>query len=107
MAAGTLISLDEYLHTSYRPDCEYVDGLLIERNAGKRDHSILQALLVWALINAGREFGFWAYPEQRIKVAGERVRIPDVSVVLGKLAAEQVFTSPPFLCIEILSPDDR
>lgn len=35
-----------------------------------------------------------------------RFRIPDVCVVLGK-ATEQVFRTPPFLCIEILSPEDR
>ena len=32
MAAGTLISREEYLHTSYCPDCEYADGKPVERN---------------------------------------------------------------------------
>ncbi len=26
------ISVSEYLHTSYRPDCDYVDGMVEERN---------------------------------------------------------------------------
>src|ERR1035438_8849467 len=33
-------------------------------------------------------------------------RVPDVCLVLGE-PAEQIFRTPPFICIEILSPDDR
>ena len=29
MAVGTFVSVEEYLHTSYRPDCDYVDGVLL------------------------------------------------------------------------------
>jgi Uma2 family endonuclease len=36
-----------------------------------------------------------------------RYRVPDVCVVVGPEPDEQVFTQPPFLCIEILSPEDR
>ena len=34
MAASVHILLSEYLHTSYRPDREFVDGELVERNVG-------------------------------------------------------------------------
>jgi Uma2 family endonuclease len=34
-------------------------------------------------------------------------RVPDVCVVAGPEPEEQIFRSPPFICIEILSPDDR
>jgi hypothetical protein len=39
MAAATPlpISVSEYLHTSYRPDCDYVDGVVEERNLGELD----------------------------------------------------------------------
>jgi hypothetical protein len=33
MATTTLLSVEEYLRTSYSPDREYRDGVLIERNA--------------------------------------------------------------------------
>ena len=39
MPTGTLISVEQYLATSYRPDCDYVDGRIEERNLGKLDHS--------------------------------------------------------------------
>ena len=44
--------------------------------------------------------------EQRVQVAPTRFRIPDVCIVLGA-PNEQVFRNPPFLCVEILSPEDR
>jgi hypothetical protein len=39
MGVGTLVSLEEYLHTSYRPDCDFVEGHVLERNVGLRTHS--------------------------------------------------------------------
>ena len=32
MATAIIISLTEYLNTSYRPDREYLDGEIVERN---------------------------------------------------------------------------
>ena len=43
MPSRTLVSVEEYLHTSYDPDCDYVDGELEERNVGELDHSDLQS----------------------------------------------------------------
>jgi len=39
-------------------------------------------------------------------VSPTRFRVPDVCVVLGR-TNEQIFRTPPFLCIEVLSPEDR
>lgn len=33
MPTETLISVEEYIATSYRPDCDYMDGRIEERNA--------------------------------------------------------------------------
>jgi hypothetical protein len=38
-------SLADYLRTSYRPDCDYVDGEVQERNGGEFDHAAVQAFL--------------------------------------------------------------
>ena len=36
----TLVSVEEYLNTSYDgADREYVDGRIVERNLGEKDHS--------------------------------------------------------------------
>jgi Uma2 family endonuclease len=47
------------------------------------------------------------FPEQRVRIRDKRYLIPDVCVVLGERPPEPVFTSPPLLWIEILSPDDQ
>jgi Uma2 family endonuclease len=106
MAAGTQISVEEYLHTAYRPDCDYVDGVVEERNLGERDHSWIQGKLVAFFLARFRESGIAALPEWRFQTKPTRFRIPDVVVTRGK-PDEQILTRPPLVCIEILSPEDR
>lgn len=100
------MSVDEYLATVFRPDCDYVDGEVQERNLGERDHSFIQKRLVQFLANREPQWGIEVYPEQRVQVSPTRFRIPDVAVVLGS-TDEQILRKPPFLCIEVLSPEDR
>ena len=48
MAATTLIPIEVYMRTSYRPDVDYVDGVIEERNLGQNDHSAWQdAISAW------------------------------------------------------------
>jgi Uma2 family endonuclease len=105
MAASTQTSVEEYLKTAYRPDCDYVDGVIEERNLGERDHSWTQGRLVTFFMSQFRETGIAALPEWRVQVRPTRFRIPDVVVTRGK-PEEQILTKPPLLCIEILSPED-
>jgi len=102
----TLISVEKYLATSYRPDCDYVDGRIEERNVGEWDHSRLQAAITAYFYAREKRWGIAVAPELRVQVKPSRFRIPDVCIVLGR-PGEQVLTKPPFLCIEILSPEDR
>ena len=102
---ATLISVDEYLKASYRPDCEYVDGEVLERNVGEWDHSRLQTLLLKFLLRYEDETSLLVVAEQRVQVKATRFRIPDLTVVRGK-PGEQILTRPPLLCIEVLSPRD-
>jgi Uma2 family endonuclease len=106
MSTTALVSLQEYLTTTYRPDCDYVDGVLFERNVGQKDHSKLQgAVLLWFYARR-QELRVTAFVEQRIRVSARRFRIPDVCVLHLPEPDEQVFTQPPYICIEILSPED-
>ena len=107
MASRTLISVEEYLRTSYRPDCDYVDGEVLERNVGETDHSWLQMVLSASLFGRREEWDITVLPEQRVQVTARRFRIPDICVVRGPKPAEQILIRPPFICIEILSPEDR
>lgn len=108
MASITLVPLSEYLDTSYRPDCEYLDGELLERNVGEWDHSRLQGLLIHYFGAREKQLGIIAVPEQRVQVKPTRFRIPDITVLTAvPPAGTRILTEPPFLCIEILSPSDR
>jgi Uma2 family endonuclease len=106
MPTGTLISVEQYLATSYRPDCDYVDGRIEERNFGEWDHSKLQAAITAYFYQRRKTWNISVAPEQRVQVSPTRFRIPDVCVVLGE-PDSQIFRQPPFICIEILSKDDR
>jgi len=104
----TLISVEEYLNTSYEgPDREYLDGRIVERNSGEKDHSWPQGELIVFFASLRKTLRAYAFPEQRVQVTQTRYRIPDVCVYIGAKPNEQVFRTPPFLAIEILSKPDR
>lgn len=107
MQTGLLVPVEKYLSTSYRPGREYLDGFVLVRNSGEQDHSALQSFLIIYLGNRQKEWGIRVFPEQRVQVTPRRFRVPDICVVSGARPQEQIFTHPPFLCIEILSKDDR
>jgi Uma2 family endonuclease len=105
MATSVQIPVDVYLHTSYRPDREYVDGEVRERNVGKWEHARLQWLLAWWFGSHESEWGCIGSTEQRVAVSKTRIRIPDL-VILKAGHPPDVLVEPPLLVIEILSPDD-
>jgi Uma2 family endonuclease len=105
MATVSHIPLEQYLAVSYRPDREYVDGEIRERNVGKWEHARVQALLAAWFVNHEQAWGITCSTEQRIRVSQDRVRVPDL-VVLTAGPQPDVLTEPPLLIIEILSPDD-
>jgi Uma2 family endonuclease len=109
MATDVRVPVEEYLATSYEPDREYVDGILVERNVGEHDHSLIQTLLMEAFLARRREWNIRVFPQQRIRVREQPKtwRIPDLCVMKLPYRRERFFTEPPLLVIEILSPDDR
>jgi Uma2 family endonuclease len=107
MSTATLVSLEEYLKTPYEPDCDYVDGIVEERNLGEKDHSWLQKALTIYLGNREKQWNVLVFPELRIRVSPTRVRIPDLCIFPRDAHIDQVPANPPLVCIEILSPEDR
>jgi Uma2 family endonuclease len=105
MATALHIPLHEYLGSSFRPDREYVDGEVRERNVGKWEHARVQWLLAAWFGAHEKEWGIVGSTEQRIRVSPTRIRVPDL-VVLTAGPQPDVITDPPLLVIEILSPDD-
>jgi len=105
--ATLLVSEEEYLDSSYHPDREFVDGQLLERNVGERKHSILQSELIIYFGTRRRQWRVQAFPAQRVRLADRHYRVPDVSVYKEPAPREDVFATPPFIAIEILSRKDR
>ena len=103
----SLISIDEYLRTSYKPDVDFVDGEIKERKMGQYDHGKIQAYITFLFMQNAKAWHTDAIVEQRIRVAARRVRIADVAVLRADAPREQVTTTPPLICIEIMSPEDR
>ena len=97
---SALTSLEEYLHTSYSPDCEYVDGVVRERHVGLRPHSGTLSNLIVLLWGEGRH----VWPTVRLRTAPTRCRVPDVCVTVDDPRTD-VFETPPFIVIEILAPE--
>ena len=101
------ISVSEYLHTSYEPDCDYVDGVIEERNLGELDQSDVQdSLLAWFRTHS-KKWGYRAVPEIRVQVFATRFRVADVCIIPRSVLREQIVQTPPLAIIEILSPEDR
>ena len=105
MATSVLIPIAEYLSTSYRPDREYIDGELLEKNVGTWEHGRVQMLLAAWFVQHEQEWRVQGATEWRTAVAETRIRIPDVALVrLGPQT--KVLREPAILIVEILSPSD-
>jgi Uma2 family endonuclease len=101
MSAATIVSLEDYLHRTEKPYCEYVDGVLYPKAMATKLHSLIQFLLQVMLDRQGVE----ALAEVHVRLSPTKYLIPDV------IAAPEIQspypTEPVLLCVEILSPEDR
>ena len=103
-----LISADEYLNSSYHPDREYVDGVLVERGEATIAHALLHVILCSPLSAYRRQLRFEPLPSVRTQIVeGARYRIPDLMLCPVPLPAGKIVNSIPWAVIEILSPEDR
>lgn len=106
MKSSTLVSVEEYLASHYDPDRDYVDGELVERNVGEYDLARLQMLLAGYLLRGEKKWNIRVLVEQRVQVRTARYRVPDICVIHRSTEIHQILDCPPFLCIEVLSPND-
>ncbi len=106
MATSALLSVSEYLATSYSPDCDYIDGQVQERNLGEKPHGGLQGFLVTCFAIHRKQWSVRAIPELRVQVSATRFRVPDVCAIRIPSKQENILREPPLLCIEVLSPED-
>lgn len=98
------VSVEEYLSTVFEHDCEYVDGVIEERDLGEFEHAYIQGLLVTLFNNHRGDWGVYALPEQRVQTQKSHFRVPDVVILREGSKREPILTHPPLLAIEVQSP---
>src|SRR2546427_466977 len=96
---GTLVSVEEYLARTGKPNCEYEDGVLHPKPMPTFSHSNLQYIATALL----RGQGAHAFPELTVRLSPTKFLVPDVAVV--RHVEGNYPTEPVILCIEILSPE--
>src|SRR5436190_13362124 len=108
MGSTTLISLDEYLNTSYEPDMELVDGVLVSRNVGTQRHGLLKAIVAAYFSRYKRSHAIKVFTGGRLLVDATTGphRIPDVMVLTSPYRKGKVVVDVPAIVLEIKSPED-
>lgn len=105
------MSVEEYLRTSFDgPDCEYLDGEIVERNMGELPHGDVQIVLATLLRRLRPQLGIRVVPEIRIQIHAGRYRVADIAVWRDDRddnVGAGIPRVPPFLVVEILSPENR
>jgi Uma2 family endonuclease len=102
-----LVSVEEYLRTSYTPDVEYLEGRLKEKSVVGFPHGRMQALLSAWFWNHAREWKIQVAVETRTRVKVARFRLPDLVVVAADEQTPSALQSAPLIAIEVLSPSDE
>src|SRR5215471_17366357 len=99
--SGALISVDDYLARTEKPNAEYDNGILFPKPMPSFAHSDLEYVATSLL----RKQGALAFPELTFRVSPAKFLVPDVAVV--RRVEGDYLTEAPTLCIEILSPEQR
>ena len=104
--ASPMVSVEEYLRSAYEPDCDYVDGVVEERNLGEYEHGKIQTMLLRMLGNREVEWGIDVVAECRMQISSSRFRVPDILAMRREHKIKRIVQYAPLLCIEVLSPED-
>ena len=103
---GRFVSVEEYLSTVYEPDCEYDNGVVVERNLGEFEHAFLQTLLATLFTNNMENWGVFGLTEQRVQINPRKFLVPDICGLRVGSPREAILTRPPLIVVEIMSPED-
>jgi Uma2 family endonuclease len=103
-----LVSVEEYLSSSWRPDKEFVEGVLIDKGMPTVFHQLLSAILLRRFYQYEKEFRVKALADVRTQIVERaRYRLPDLLIFTVPARLGRILTVVPDIVIEILSPDDR
>jgi Uma2 family endonuclease len=100
-AATTLMSVEEYLKYSGKPNCEYIDRVLRPKAMATSLHGLIQYLLLLLLNRQDVD----ARPEVTVRLTANKFLIPDI--IAAPIIEDPHPSEPVLLCAEILSPEHR
>jgi Uma2 family endonuclease len=107
MALAVPIPVHEYLGSTYDPDRDYVDGVIVERKRVTHWHGLVQHKIAAIFAANRRTWSLRPITEQRLQVSHTRFRVADVCVVRASDRIDAILHAAPLLCVEVLSPEDR
>ena len=107
MGMAAMVSVEEYLKSSYEPDAEYVDGIIEERPAAENPHAAWHSALSCFFGVRAKLWSIRVRPSLRVKIRERLYRIPDVAVLDANVPQDPVAVVPLVAAFEILSPEDR
>ncbi|MGA2216138.1 MAG: Uma2 family endonuclease [Bryobacteraceae bacterium] len=109
MLAKTQIGVEEYLGMvcpdRLQPD--YVHGEVVERSLPTPIRGHIQLLLGILFTPLSARVRLAMMSELRVQIESHLFRVIDVAIYLGALPEGRYGTSPAYVAIEIVSPDDR
>jgi Uma2 family endonuclease len=107
--AKTQIGVEEYLDLVFddRPEPDYVHGEVVERALPTPVHSQIQALLAVLFFALSKRVRLVMMSELRVQIEPRLFRVVDFAVYLDARPEGRYGTSPAYVAIEIVSPDDR
>jgi Uma2 family endonuclease len=107
MAIATQMTVEEYRNADFEGDPEYVNGEVLDRNVGEADHSLTIRNLISYIALREAALGIFALQTWTFKLTERHYRVPDFVIVTGPEPDEQILETPPLVCVEVLSPEDR
>lgn len=104
---GNRVSEEEYLRTAYKPECELIDGYLVERPMPTSIHGFVQMMIGTWFAMRMREWDVAPESEVRTRVRPANFRVPDISITAFATKFPRIQDEAPIIAIEIRSDDDR
>jgi len=107
--ANTHIGVEEYLDLVFddRPEPDYVHGEVVERALPTIIHARIQGLLILLFAPVLERARLFLLPELRMQIEPRLFRVADLAIYRESAPRGRYSTTPPFIAVEIVSPDDR
>ena len=103
MATAQLVSVSEYLATTYRPDRDFLDGVTQERTPAEQPHARLHSIVSSICSSHRRAWNIRVLMSPRVQITPDRFRVPDLCLLRRSDPKDPIVRIAPLLCIEILS----